>query len=642
MCQNSFLTMFIKKIVIPAKKTGKRYTYYRLCESYRIGGAPRHRNILDLGTLEELPDNKERKLLADFIEQIVYRKSLLIEPLDSEKIKKLAEHFAKIIIHKRLVDVPSAKPSGEKGGPPTQDFQQVDVNSLEHSDVREVGAEWLCKQTLERLKLDDYLEQLGWDERWIKIAMMYLIGRTVFPASDLKTEDWIRRNSAVAELFHLDPQRITRHHLYKVSRMLYKEQAEIERYLSVRTSELFDLDDKIVLYDLTNTYFEGQKKNSMKAKFGKSKEKRSDAKLMALALVVNAEGFVKYSRVYEGNMRDHKTLRQTLEDIEKSGGKMDSKKVVVMDAGIATEDNLKMMREEGYDYVCISLSKMKNYNAVDSEEMVELRDKHDNKIYVQWVEVEGKDDKILYVKSDHKQLKESSMEALFCQRYEEGMAAIAEGIKKKHGTKKRDKVHERIGRLKEKYPSVYRYYKIKVSVRKGIVKKMEWEKVADSKSSNGVYFIRTTLPCKEEKTLWNIYNTIREIESVFRILKTDLKMRPVFHQEDIYSEPHIYSSILAYTIVQSVRYPLKAHGIPSDWSNIVRTMNAQKAITTTMKTKTEKTIWLRKCSEPDADVRQIYYSLGYKDRPFWQKKSVLPKTENPKPENLDTGEIRDG
>lgn len=561
--------MFVKPISIPNKKTGKRYRYYRLCESYRAGDSPRHRTILNLGKLEELSDKKDKKVLADCIEHLVYKKNTLFEPDWPAKIKQLAEHFAKIIINKKLVDVPQSKPASPSSDQPT-DYQDIDINSTEHKQVREVGAEWLCKQTLERLNFKEYLLQSGWQERWANLAMIYMIGRAVFAASELKTQDWLHTGTALAELYDMEPEKLTRHHLYKVSHMLYNDKENIEGWLSAQTNELFDLKDKIVLYDLTNTYFEGEKKHSKKAKHAKSKEKRSDAKLLALAMVTDTSGFVKYSHIYQGNIKDHKTLERTITDIESTHRHpTDARKIIVMDAGIATEDNLNILRD--------------------------------------------------------KQHKEKSMEDLFCTRYEEGLQAIKEGIGKKRGTKKIEKVYERLGRLKEKYPSVNRFYKISFKKKNGIATGMEWEKTGSSNKRQGIYFIRTSLAGKDEKTIWNIYNTIREIEATFRTLKTDLNMRPVFHQKDVYSEAHIYGSILAYTIVNTIRHLLKTKGIRNDWRNIVRTMNTQKAVTSTMQTRTGRTIHLKKCSEPEAPVREIYQALQYKDRPFWQKKSVLPK-----------------
>lgn len=633
--------MFVKPIIINNKKTGKRYTYYRLCESYRIGDAPRHRNILNLGTLEELPDRRDHKLLADRIEAFVFKRTSLFDDTTPAPIRKLAHYFGQIIIDKKLLDVPasiSRKHKSIEEPPDVPDFQEIDINSIGHDFVREVGAEWLCKQTLERLGIEDLLRSFTWDEWWVKVGMLYLTARTVFPASDLKTEDWMRRNSALAELYGLDAQKITRHHFYEASRKLYSKKEQIEKFLSNRTGELFVPKDKILLYDLTNTYFEGGKMSSKKARFGRSKEKRSDAKLISMALVVNGEGFVKYSRFYPGNMQDHQTLTQTLTDIESNLRESKTKRVVVTDAGIGTEENLHLLRKKQYDYVCVARSMLKDYEAeLAHEKQVLLRDKRGNEIAVQWLSDNGTDERILYVRSAGKQLKEQSMDDLFCQRFEEGLEAIKAGIKKKGGVKKRDKVYERLGRLKEKYRSVHRYYSIKITSKKGTVKKLEWKKFGHGGQKHGVYFIRTTLKGKDEKTVWNIYNTIREVESTFRTLKRDLEMRPVHHQKDIYTEPHLWSSVVAYTIVHSIRYPLKAYNIHYDWQNIVRIMNTQKVITSRMTTRTGGTIYMKKCSNPEADVSTIYRALGYRDRPFWQKKSVLPKNEKPDLESLDSG-----
>jgi len=135
-----------------------------------------------------------------------------------------------------------------------------------------------------------------------------------------------------------------------VSRKLYSIKEEIETFLSVKTNELFDLEDKIILYDLTNTYFEGKKEKSELVQYGRSKEKRKDAKLLSLALVTNQDGFVKYSKIYKGNIGECKTLETTVTDLKKRTPNSTHKPMVVMDAGISTKDNLEMLKEKGYDF----------------------------------------------------------------------------------------------------------------------------------------------------------------------------------------------------------------------------------------------------------------------------------------------------
>jgi hypothetical protein len=631
--------MFIKTITVTDRKTKMRYTYYRLCESYRIGGTPRHRNILDLGTLDELTDKREHKLLADCIESIVYKKPFLFQDAIPDKIKQLANHFSNIIVSKKLLDLPLLE-GEDKKKEEVSDYEEIDINSLEHKEAREIGSEWLCKQTLDNLGLEKHLRGLGFEEKWINLAMVFITGRAIYPASDKKTEEWLKLNSGLCELYNLDFRKVNRHQLYKVSRMLYDKKDEIECYLSKSATELFELDDKIILYDLTNVYFEGEKRESEKCKRGKSKERRNDAKLMALALITDIFGFIKRSKIYEGNVKDEKTFKEVLLELEeKDTTKREGKRIVVMDAGIATEENLSLLRNEEnkdkYDYVAVSRSQMKEIEIKGIEESaIELTDRKGNKIIAKWVK-EGEEN-ILYVKSFKKELKEKSMIESFSKRFEEGLEEIKSGIKKKGGVKKRDKVSERIGRLKEKYPSVWRLYEIKIKSKRGIVEEISWNK-KEGNQREGVYFIRTTFKEKDEKIIWKIYNYIREIESAFRTLKTDLKIRPIEHQKDIYSESHIYGSLLAYQVANTIRHNLKIQGIHDDWSNIVRIMNSQKMITTAMKTRSGRTIYLKKISKPQEEVNKIYQALRYKDKPFWQKKSVLPKNENPTLSTPDTG-----
>ena len=622
--------MFIKTIPKTDKKTNKRYCYYRLCESYRVGGKPRHRTILNLGSLEELPNRQDHKLLADRIEQILRGEPPLFPP-QNETVERLAHYYAQQIIDQKLVDISASESKGEeKRQREPSDYQLVDVNSLSHERVREIGAEWLCQQAVEQLGLEHALQSLGWERKWIERALVYLIGRCVHPASDRETAHWLQQNSGLCELYHLPPGKVSRHHLIEVSKRLYKHKVEIESYLRRRTGELFSLEDQIWIYDLTNTYFEGEKEESEKARYGRSKEKRNDAKLLSLALVVDRYGFVKYSQIYEGNIRESKTLQKTLEDMRGEENHKVGKQVIVMDAGIATEDNLALLRELGYDYVCVPLSRPgKELPEGEEEELSTFQDQRGNKIQAQWVNFPEEVDNFLYIESEMKEKKEKSIQDLHCQRYEAGLQAIKEGIEKKGGIKRVEKVYERLGRLKEKYPSVHRLYEVKLQSDKGIVKEISWQKVKEKSKKPGTYFIRTTLPKEEEKTVWDIYHTTQEIETCFRILKTDLRVRPIYHQQDKASEAHIYGAVLAYTLVNSIRHQLKAHGINYDWSTIVRIMNSQKIVTSSLSTPSGRTIYLKKCSEPEEEVRKIYQALNYRDRPFWQKKSVLPENESP-------------
>jgi transposase len=621
--------MFIKTIVKTDKKTGKRYNYYRLCESYRIGNKTRHRSIVSMGRLDGIETREDKKLLADTIEALIHGETRLSFFDAGPEITRYAKEFAKRITDEKLLDIqPKTTQPEYKDIEP--DYQEVDLNSMRHDEVREIGAEWLCKQALEQLDLQRLLTgTCRFSDTSATMALMHITSRAVYPASEHKTAQWIKENSAVASLFNIPLDKVSRFKLYAVSNSLYKQKRVIEKGLSAKTNELFDLQDKIIFYDLTNTYFEGRKAGSKIARYGRSKEKRSDAKIVAMAAVINAEGFLKYSRIYQGNISDNKTLGKTISELSAHTSQTERKPVVVMDAGIMTEDNAKMLKQQGYDYICVNRIKLKDYTAINPElENITIYDKNKNPIELRYVAKKDCPDNYLYVRSRQKAVKEASMNEHFSQRYEEELENIRGALHKKGGTKKLGKVWERIGRLKERYPTANKHYKISVvpDANQEKATDITWVKnPVQPRQGEGIYFIRTTLSGKDENTIWTIYNTLTEIEATFRCLKTDLALRPVFHQYDENIESHLFLGLLAYQVVATIRYQLKAKNIHHDWRNIVRIMNTQKEVVTTLKNKKGKTIRIKKCSVPSVEAKQIYEALGYKTVPYYLKKSVLPE-----------------
>lgn len=615
--------MFIKTIVKTDPKTSHRYEYLRLCSSYRLATKTRHKSVISLGLLPQLDSREKKKEFADRIEQLLTGNSAIFPLLLDKETEALAQKFYKKIKEKKNI-IPETGPVSialEK------DYDTIDLNTIEHEDVREVGSEWLCYQALEQLGLSDFLLSLGWEKNQVNMALVHLISKAVYPASEHKTLQWIQDNSSVAELFSMEGLKISRHQLYQASRNLYSAKDKIEPFLSTKTNELFDITDKIILYDLTNTYFEGVKKDSELSKHGRSKEKRSDAKLIALALVTNAEGFVKYSKIYPGNIADSKTLETTVNELSLATSQQGRKPMVVIDAGIATEDNLKMLKEKGHDYLCVTRSKLKEYKAVNQGQApIKLEDKRGSTIEVQRVEKQDNKDAFLYIRSEKKALKEASMQSYFSASFEEELTVLSNNLSKKGATKKLDKVWERIGRIKERYAAANKFYTIIVENQEGKATQVRWEKKeVKPEATQGVYFLRCSQTDLDEKTLWDIYNTLTEIEATFRTLKTDLSLRPVYHQTDINTAAHIYMGILAYSIVATVRYQLKQHKINDSWSSIVRKMNTQKNITTSMINKEGKKIIIKACSNPIANVNEIYQALKYKTKPFKRKKYVLPE-----------------
>ncbi len=337
--------MFLKVIFKTIKATGERKRHYRLCESYRFDNTVRHQTILHLGSLEQLPETDQKKALAARIDELVKqshtgKQSLF--PTPEPLIEKLAQKYFAEIKEKQRLDIAAGK-----------DYQRIDTDTVNNKNVREAGAEWLCMQGLNQLDIRTFLTKNEWPEEHIQLALTHIISRAIYPASELRTSQWIKENSAVCELTGYSIEKITKDKLYETSKRLYTLKDDLEKHLSKRTNELFDLTDKIILYDLTNTYFEGSMRSSKIARFGRSKEKRSDARLVVLAVVVNTEGFLKYSQIFEGNIADSKTLAQIIAELSARTSSTERRPVVVLDAGIATEDNLKLLKKNKFEYMCV-------------------------------------------------------------------------------------------------------------------------------------------------------------------------------------------------------------------------------------------------------------------------------------------------
>lgn len=611
--------------------TKKYDSYYRLVESYRNEtGRICHRTILNVGFLDDELTSEQLNLIARALTDMYQRKQSIYPQTDPIISKWVTELWGKIVGGKRL-DLTIYDPNN----------RMVNADTLSHSNVREMGSEWMCYNAWQQLDLDKLLIENGFSEHEIQLAQTQVISRAVKPASELATARWIQENSAVMELTGYDPEKMNKDRLYKSALKLSSVKEKLEHHLSQKTNELFDIQDKIMLYDLTNTYFEGEKRNSTLAKYGRSKEKRSDCKLVVLALVVNIYGFIKHSSVHEGNFSDCRDIEKVIASLDYATGT--NKPVVVLDAGIATKENLAIIRSKGYHYLCVSRTKLKNYVFDPSRLVVYLETKSKKEVVLKKILSPDHTDYCLEITSEMKAKKEQGMKTQFETRYEEELNKIRASLTKKGGVKLADKVNQRIGKAKQKYPSAQGRYDIQLSYdeKNKIVTELVWTRIEkkdkDATDNLGKYFVRTSMDMKDEVIVWNVYNTIREIESTFRTLKTDLDLRPIYHKNDESTIAHLNLGLLAYWLVNTIRRQLKGNGINHSWTEIVRIGNTQKVITTTGYNKAGKEITVRKCSEPDTKLKALQTALKIKHRPFTKLKSVVHK---PKLKNLDRPIIR--
>lgn len=611
--------------------TGQSEGYWRLVESYRNEfGRVCHRTLYNVGFISF--DSRKLVDIQRILNARLDRKASFFEETDQEALA-IADSYWHEMVSKKTIDATDQAFEKSK--------RMIDVDTMKHKDAREIGSEWMCFQALEQLQVKEKLTSLGWEDERIKLALTQIISRAVYPFSENRTSRWVKENSAICEITGYPIDKITKDKLYKSALDLYEVKDSLEKHLSQRTNELFDLQDKIYLYDLSNTYFEGRKTKSELAKFGRSKEKRSDCKLVVLAMVVNVEGFIKYSHIFEGNMSDSKSLGEIIDKLRMQTS-AEKRAVVVIDAGISTEENLELIKAKGYDYVCVSRSKIKDYTIDKNNKEISLVAKNKQKITLQKIDTDKTTDYVLKVKSTGKEAKELSMKSKFDDRFLEEINKITTSLTKKHGVKKADKVNQRIGRAVEKYPSAAKFYKIEVTEEDGIASEITVQKKSSSEIDDkelGSYFIKTNLDTADENTLWTIYNSIREIESTFRCLKTDLDLRPIYHKNDNATMAHLHLGILAYWLVNTIRFQLKQQKINHSWQEIIRITNTQKIITTTGQNKDDEMINVRRCTEPNQKVKEIYTALKFKNYPYVKRKSVVHKSEIKKNENQSLREI---
>ena len=438
------LYMFIRAVEHKDNKNRRKYRTYKLVDSVRTERGPRQTTVLNLGADFKLP-KEHWKELANCIEEIVTEQQTIFEY--PKKIRVLAEQYARRIIRKQASVIDSEKPN-----PP--DYARVDLNSINNEFPRTAGAEHVVYETIKLLEIDKKLGEFGLKPVDIAAVIGVLCGRMIVPGSERSTHYWLQHISALGELIDFDFSLVTLDRLYKASDHLLKHKEEIEAHLRKVEIEMFGLEERIILYDLTNTFFEGTGKYNPKAKYGRSKEKRSDCLLVTLGLVLDRQGFPKRSKIFEGNISEPGTLETMIKGLSDEDDSQKSllRPTIVMDAGIASEDNVKWLRGHNYRYIVVS-RKRKVEIPPDIKMVPVKQDEKTKAILVQAGLVPNKetDEMELYCHSVDKEKKEESIKNKFQERFEAELLKADKALHLKNGTKRYDKVIDKVGRLNVDY-----------------------------------------------------------------------------------------------------------------------------------------------------------------------------------------------
>jgi len=611
--------MFIREYVTVNRKTGVKYITHRLVESYQSPKGPRQRIIMHLGVLD-LPKSEWRKLAALLEARLAGQPSLL-----DEDYPELAVMADQAMDHHRFISQKTAETSERKQG---QDIQSVDLNSLGAAEFRSWGPELAGHTVWEKLKFGDILTLCGFSDREIALAKAVVIGRLVEPESDLGTWKWLRHRSGLAEM---EPglARATKNDIYEIADRLLDHKEDIERALWLKEQELFPPEKTLYLYDLTNTYFEGQCIHNEIAYRGHSKEQRMDCPLVTLALVVDYRGFPIFSRIYDGNQPEPGTLEEILTKLKQESGLFaDILPTVVMDRGIATTKNMKLLKDNGFPYIVVERRHQeKHYLEIfetGKEEFERMETSRDNVVYVR-KEDSQEGCRVLTI-SEGRKAKEQAIDRLQEGRFLEDLKRLADSVEKGNiGVAA--KVSERIGRLKERYPSIAKHYEIRPEIAAEKVSRIDWslkESRAERETSTGCYVIETSHRELTAPEIWKLYTMLHRVEDAFRDLKSELGMRPIYHQLAVRTMSHLFISVLAYHLLVSIERQLAVNGDTRSWATIRKELATHQRCTVMLTGDDGQIYHIRTSGIPESCHQEIYRMLEVKD-PLKTKRHLAGK-----------------
>jgi transposase len=601
--------MFIRRTSIKSRSIGEDYFTHRLVESERIDGHVKQRTLLNLGRHFAVPQTQWKALCAR-IEQLITGQPSLFDSALSAELEQTAQRYTSRLLAKQ----------SEPVNPSSSRYAEVDVNTIELVRPRSVGIEHLALHAVQQLGLESLLQELGLNRHQRAAALGNIIGRMTCPGSEVATHQWLQQRSALGELIDYDYEGMAAKRLYAVSDQLWSHRDTLEARLYTREKTLFDFEETVTLYDLTNTYFEGESKLSALTQRGHSKEKRSDAPLVTLGLVLDGSGFPRASRIFPGNASEPETLETMLTALQATSDAM-----IVLDAGLATEKNVCWLKASQYRYLVVSRKRVRQF---DASAAVLVKEDNDQQVRIQRVVNDETDEIELYCHSQAREQKEQAMQDRFAERFEQQLQHIADGLHKKGRVKNYGKVMLRIGRLKEKYARAAQHYRI--NVRRGPDSDnaiaIEWarhNKAGSQATHPGVYCLRTNIKDWDEVLLWQTYTMLTDLESVFRSLKSELGLRPIYHHKTDRISGHLFISLLAYHLVHTLRIQLKAQGIHDSWEQIRRTLDNRMRVTVTLRTREGKTIHLRKSTQAEPHQQVIYDALGISSQAGGTRQTTL-------------------
>jgi transposase len=577
------------------KKDGKDHSYWSLVETVRTSDGPRQRTLCYLGELNSSAQARWLKTIEVFNEQG-----------ESEQLKLFPSQVA----------------------PPADDPQvaRVLLNKVRLERTRQFGSCWLGLQLWKRLELDRFFEGAVDDGDaevpWSRVAAVVAINRLCAPGSELAIEERWYPATALDDLLGIEEGRINDTRLYRCLDRILPHKTKLEQHLKHRYGELFGADFDVLLYDLTSTYVEGAAEKNPMMRRGYSRDHRPDCEQMVIALIVNSEGFPFSYETFDGNRADVSTMETILRMVERKYGK--ARRIWVFDRGIVSEENLQAIRRRGGQYlVGTPRSQMKQFEQeLLKDNWTQVRPE----VEVKKVAIPQGEETYILCRTAGRREKEKAIRNRFSTRMEEALKRLAASIEKGR-LKDRHKMERRLGRIQASHPQVSDLYDVALRDQPEGVR-LHWSikehRTVWRSLREGAYMLRTNLQAGTAEELWSRYMQLTEAEASFRALKSELSVRPLFHQLESRVKAHVLVAFLGYALWVTLKHLLKRRAAiapppPASGVNNAQPLSAMKALALlstlqsadiVLPTTDGREIRLRRITEPTAEQKALLQQLG--------------------------------
>lgn len=574
-------------------KTIKGTALVQLVESYRNAeGQPRQRVVVSLGDAS-VPEVEKPRIARAVESHLCGHRDLLYPDLSEEAAAWVTRILQLLGRSKSARPVVAAKVDG------------VLMDRIATENVVELGPQLVALAAWNELGLSAALDEAGLNASQIATAQLLVANRLIEPLSEWALIDWSAR-TALPELLGLRATKSTKDRLYHTSDALYAHRKTLEQTLRHREAGIFGLQRSIVLYDVTNTHFEGLCEKNPKARHGKNKQKRNDCRQVAVGMAFDERGLALAHDVFEGNIAESKTLALMLDRLEMPGGGL--KPVVILDAGFASADNITLLKERGLSYLInITRGSRAKYAASFAEGGFEPVPGRSELVEVKTITDPGDEQgRLVLCRSAQRREKENAMLSKAEARFLKDVAALRERITQGR-LKNPATIERKIGRLQKKHPRVVRFYAL--AHENGTLNAARHEdKRQQAGELCGDYVLKTDQRLSASQT-WSLYMTLLQAEEGFASLKGTLGLRPNFHQLEHRVEGHIFISVLAYHLLTWVRETLRDSGDLRDWKTLRRLLSTHSLATTSLPLEDGRVLHIRKPSLPDPEQALVYKRL---------------------------------